>query len=240
MTRSHVVALALLALAPQAWAQAPVVAPFSQARAGGPPPPGWSVLTFPRIERHSRYELVDDDGAVVVAATAERSASGWIHRLDIPVAQARILRWRWKAERLPANGDSRTKAGDDAAARVYVTFRYSPDRLPWHQRLLYETGRTLYGEAPPHASLMYVWDTRVPAGTSLANPYTERVRTIVVESGAARLGQWVEVERDLVADYRAAFGDEPPPLSGVAIMTDADNTGGSAAAKYGDITLAPR
>ena len=43
--------------------------------------------------------------------------------------------------------------------------------------------------------------------------------------------------RDVEADYRAAFGEAPPPISGVALMTDADNTGGSALAYYGDITL---
>jgi hypothetical protein len=63
---------------------------------------------------------------------------------------------------------------------------------------------------------------------------------VVVESGTARLGRWVDYERDLVADYRAAFGEEPPPLSGIAIMTDTDNTGENALAWYGNITLARR
>jgi hypothetical protein len=231
-------ALALLALA--AHAQVPSIPPFSQAAPGAAPPAGWSALVFPRIPKQTRYELVSDEGTVVVAATASGSASGWIHRLDAPVEAARMLRWRWKAERLPEGGDARTKAGDDAAARVYVTFRYSPERLPWPQRLLYEATRRIYGEAPPHASLMYVWDTRAPVGTNVPNPYTDRVRTIVLDSGAAELGRWRIHERDLLADYRAAFGEEPPPISGVAIMTDADNTGGSAAARYGDLTLSAK
>jgi hypothetical protein len=40
-----------------------------------------------------------------------------------------------------------------------------------------------------------------------------------------------------VADYRAAFGEDPPPINGVAIMTDTDNTGESATAYYGDIVF---
>jgi hypothetical protein len=36
-------------------------------------------------------------------------------------------------------------------------------------------------------------------------------------------------------DYKQAFGKEPPMISGVAIMTDTDNTGESAIAYYGDI-----
>jgi hypothetical protein len=213
------------------------VAPLSAGRPGTTPPPGWSELKFPKIERHTRYELVTDGGTLVVAATAEASASGWLHRLDVPAGNARMLRWRWKAVELPAGGDARTKAGDDAPARIYVTFRYAPEKLAWPQRLLYDTARALYGEAPPHATLMYVWDARQPQGASFVNPYTDRVRTIVVESGPARLNRWLAYERDVLADYRAAFGEEPPPISGIAIMTDADNTRTRAAALYGDVTL---
>jgi hypothetical protein len=60
---------------------------------------------------------------------------------------------------------------------------------------------------------------------------------IVVESGGLMLNQWVSEERNIYEDYKKAFGDEPPPISGVAIMTDADNTGESAIAYYGDIVF---
>ena len=66
------------------------------------------------------------------------------------------------------------------------------------------------------------------------------MHTIVVEGGRARLGQWLAYERDVVADYRAAFGEDPPPISGVAIMTDADNTGDRASAWFGDVSLEPK
>ena len=58
---------------------------------------------------------------------------------------------------------------------------------------------------------------------------------IVVESGAGKLNQWVSEERNVHEDYVKAFGEEPPLISGVAIMTDTDNTGESATAYYGDI-----
>jgi hypothetical protein len=74
----------------------------------------------------------------------------------------------------------------------------------------------------------------------LPNAYTERVRMIVVRSGAADAGRWVEEERNLYDDYRRAFAEEPPPIAGVAIMTDADDTGESATAWYGDIVLGRR
>lgn len=227
-------------VAATAAAQTPSITPFSRAQPGTSPPPGWTVLAFPRIDRGTRYELVSEQGTVVVLAQADASASGWIYRLDVPAAAAPMLRWRWLGERLPAGADTRQKLGDDAVARIYVTFRKPSDRLTLAERIIDNAIRAIYGETPPHASLMYVWDTRAPVGTRIVNPYTDRVRNIIVESGPARLGRWLAYERDLAADYRAAFGEEPPVLTGIAIMTDTDNTRGEAAARYGDITLSPR
>jgi hypothetical protein len=39
-------------------------------------------------------------------------------------------------------------------------------------------------------------------------------------------------------DYRRSFGKEPPRVSGVAIMTDTDNTLERATAYYGDLVFA--
>ena len=51
------------------------------------------------------------------------------------------------------------------------------------------------------------------------------------------MAAWFEEERNLYEDYKLAFGSEPPLLVGIGIMTDSDNTGESAVAYYGDITL---
>ena len=73
----------------------------------------------------------------------------------------------------------------------------------------------------------------------LQNAYTDRVQMIVVRSGNAAANQWVSEERNVLEDYRRAFGEEPPLVSGVAIMTDTDDTGGKAVAWYGDIGFRP-
>jgi len=155
-------------------------------------------------------------------------------------SEARILRWGWKGERLPPGADTTQRATDDAIARIYVTFRHPPERLTAAQRAIDEMMRTRYGDAPPHATLLYVWDNRAAAGTSKRNAYTDRVHNFVVESGSARHSQWLAYERDIAADYRTAFGEAPPPVIGVALMTDADNTVTSAVAYYGDISLSAK
>jgi hypothetical protein len=98
-----------------------------------------------------------------------------------------------------------------------------------------EAIRLLYGQYPPIGAINYIWESKVTKGTMIPNPYTDRVIMIVVESGESKLNQWVTEERNLYEDYKKAFGQEPPMISGVAIMTDTDNTGESAIAYYGDI-----
>jgi hypothetical protein len=48
---------------------------------------------------------------------------------------------------------------------------------------------------------------------------------------------WVEEQRNIYEDYKKAFGEEPPLINGVAIMSDTDNTKERAVAYYGDITF---
>lgn len=122
-------------------------------------------------------------------------------------------------------------------ARLYVMFDYPLSRLPLLEQGRIRLARTVAGELVPAAALCYVWDATLPVGTTLWNPYTDRVRVIVVESGPRRVGQWVSTQRDIAADFRAAFGEAPPAISGIAVGADTDQTGGSARAWIGDIRL---
>ena len=137
------------------------------------------------------------------------------------------------------HADIRTKAGDDFAARVYVTFELDPATLPAAERMKLSFARAVYGEGVPAAALCYVWDGKSPRDTIVPSAYTERVRMVVAESGAALTGQWVHMQRNIRDDYRRAFGAEPGGVTGVIVSTDTDNTGESAMAFYGDISFGP-
>ena len=84
-------------------------------------------------------------------------------------------------------------------------------------------------------AINYVWSNNQPVGSSWPNAFTSRAHMIAIASGAERVGQWVSERRDVRADYRRAFGEEPGPVDAVAIMTDTDNTGRTITAWYGDI-----
>ncbi len=226
-------------MGPAALAEGLHIAPFATAPLEADVPPGWEVTKLPKVPRTTIYRIVDDGGVRVLQADAQASMAGLTHRLRVDPRANPRLTWRWKVSRVVDQGVFGTKRGDDFAARVYVLFDYDVTRLPFATRMKLKLARTLYGDAVPAAALCYVWDARAPEGSSAWSPFTDRMRMIVATSGATRAGQWVTVERDVAADFRAAFGEEAPPIIAVAVATDTDNTGESVTAWYGDPTLLP-
>lgn len=198
---------------------------------------GWEPMEFPKIDRHSRYQLTDDDGEQVVKATTDNSASGLIARVSVEPGDSLILRWRWKVSNVYEQGNARRKEGDDYPARIYVAFEFEPDEAGFFERAKRKTVEVVFGEELPGNALNYIWANRLPVGEIIANPFTDTTMMVAVNSGVTNTGEWVTVERDIVADYRKAFDREPPKLVGVAIMSDSDNTGASATAWYGDVSL---
>lgn len=210
------------------------VGQFSIATEGVTLPEGWTPLTFKKIERHTTYEVVKDGPVSVVKAVSEASASGLTKAVAIDPHEYPIVRWRWKVENLLQKGNVNRKDGDDYPARLYITFAYEPAKVSFGRKLKYQAGRVLFGDIPIGA-LNYIWDGKSPVGTVVDNAFTDFAKMIVVESGPQRIGTWVEEERNVYEDYRLAFGEEPPAISGVAIMSDTDNTMERAVAYYGDI-----
>lgn len=212
------------------------VARFSTRQPGSGLPEGWKPLTFKKIPKPTVYELVRDGERVVVKAVSESSASGLMKEVKINPKEFPILRWSWKVENLIQKSDVTRKEGDDYPARLYITFEYDPGKVSVGKKLKFLAGRALFGDIPI-AAINYIWETKTQVGTVLANAYTDFVKMIVVQSGPQNVGRWIEESRNLYEDYKNAFGEEPPMINGVAIMSDTDNTGERVTAYYGDITF---
>ena len=212
------------------------VGDFSAQQAGNSLPADWKLLPLGN-KKSTRFTLVESDGKTVVRAESDHAVAALMHEVRADAKRYSVLRWRWRVENLLKNSNIHTKQGDDYPARVYVLFDYDINKLPWPERIKLRFARIAYGENVPVASLCYVWDSRAPAGTIVNNAFTSRTKMIVVESGATKLKQWVNEERNIFEDFRAAFGEEPPPLIGIAIAVDTDNTKESAVSYFGDITL---
>jgi len=87
-------------------------------------------------------------------------------------------------------------------------------------------------------TLAYVWTAgQLREGTIVDSPHHPGVvRSVVVKSGGARLGQWIREHRNVIADFRRAFGRDPPEtVEVIALFTDNDQTGEPVEAYYGAI-----
>ena len=198
----------------------------------------WEPLLLPGKLR-TAFRQIRHDGRPSIQAEAVGSASMLRQRMRIDPSQLGRLTFHWQVANLIEGADMTERDLEDAPARVVLAFNGDRARFSARNAMLNELTRTLTGQEMPYAMLMYVWSNDLPVETVIVNPRTDRVRKIVVESGPARLRQWLAYERDVRADYERAFGEAPGVLEGLAIMTDTDNTRGRTQAWYGDIRLAP-
>jgi Protein of unknown function (DUF3047) len=200
-------------------------------------PDGWRRWTLSKFKKPTQYKLVDYNGRTVVKAHADASASGLVHRLNIDPREFPLLSWQWKTTDLIKTADNCTKHLEDSPVRVVVTFEGDLDKLHLDDRLFFDNIRVLTGQQLPYATLMYIWENRVPVNTILPNLHTTRIKMIVAESGREKVGLWQDKLRNVYDDFRRAFGEEPGRISSIAVMTDTDNTGENVHAYYGDIVF---
>lgn len=171
---------------------------------------GWSDKAF---KGKTDYSFAD--GAL--KAHSSKGASGKIKKISIDTHNYPKLTWSWRIDHTLRHEDATRKSGDDFAARVYVIF---PRTFFWRMR-----------------AINYVWSGKMPVGSHTPSPHTANAVSIAVESGDAKAGTWVFEERNVYEDYKKIFGEDPPLMGGIAVMTDTDDTKEEITAWYGDITL---
>ena len=238
---ASVAALALLAACTSVPREGADIAASPWARQSGQahaPHTAWTHQAFPG-KRPTEFRPARVDGRDAVAARAEASASMLRQKLRVEPLHLGRLHFSWRVPALIAGADLALRDKDDAPVRVVLAFDGDRRRLSQRDAALSELARAITGEDMPYATLMYVWSGTRAAGTVVASPRTDRIRRLVVESGAARLDRWLDYERDIRADYEHAFGEPPGALIGIAVMTDSDNTGTRTHAWYGPVRLLP-
>lgn len=213
------------------------VVPFSSSPPNGDVPLGWEASGFWTSRKRTSYQTVAEQGVTIVEAESAQSASGLFCPLHIEAADANRLRWRWRTRELIENADVSMSERDDSVARLILSFDGNPGTLSFKDMLFREQALLFAGVDLPHSMLVYVWDPRLPAGSVHGVRETSRIRYLVAESGPGRLGEWVDYERDIKADFKQAFGEAHGTLLNVGVTTDANNTQGHALTYYGDIAI---
>lgn len=202
--------------------------------------PIWEEVRFPG-KRVTTYDPMTQGRFVGWQASAQGSASMMRRRLHVPQGIEPTLRFAWKTNALIPEAIVGVVDKDDAVTSVVVAFDGDHQGLSLKNQMLFDLAEMVTGERPPYASLIYVWGhDKATIESVVHSPRTDRIRKIVLEAGSAHLGQWREYERDVIADFRRAFGEEPGPIIALGIMTDADNTGGRAQAWYANVDLSTK
>jgi rSAM/selenodomain-associated transferase 2 len=131
----------------------PAAAPIEALRVTAPLaadalPAGWYLLAFHGVARQTRYAVSRDEEGWALHAQSDRAAAGVYRPLDLDPRVYTVITWRWKIERLLERLDPTRKAGDDYPARVYVAFRYEPEREGIWERTKFEFYRALLRRVP--------------------------------------------------------------------------------------------
>lgn len=203
---------------------APLVTPGSLA-----PHTAWQLSGLPDNKApRSSFDALALNGETVLALRTQGSYGVLTHAWQ--GVSPPFLGWRWRLEQPLAAADIKTKAGDDAALKVCVMLDQPLADIPFVQRSVLALARSVSGQNLPSATLCYLWDSRYPAGTRGPNPYSARVRYMVLNGVESATGQWVSQRRNIAEDFALLFGQESlamPPISAVAVGADSDNTQGN-------------
>ncbi len=176
---------------------------------------GWKEKEF---VGSTQYSIQVEDDNYILHAVSDSTASGLYKEIKYDTKEYPFLSWRWKVIHLPEQGDVHSKETDDYGARVYVVF---PRFLKWKTK-----------------TINYIWAKQLPKGDTVPNTWLPKnAIMIAAQSGSDSLGVWITEKRNVYEDYRRLFGDDPPKVGAIAVMSDADNTGGHAEAFYDDFVI---
>ncbi len=236
-------ALLALPLAAQAADPAPVrIAPFSAQPAGAVQKP-WGLFGLPGKPETPQTDIHVEpiDGKQVLAVRTDSSYGNAIFPWPAGAPAPHKLQWSWRLDEALKRSDLKTKSGDDVALKLCVLFDMPLEALPWAERTYIRMARSSLRQPIPSASICYIWDTQLPVGTTLPNAFTQRLRYVVVDTGPATK-RWTPHTVDVKADFLRLFGGEThtlPPIIGIGIGGDADNTQGRSLGFVGDVQALP-
>lgn len=197
---------------------------------------GWRRAAWPGVPA-ARFDPLPGRDGVSVRAEAQ---AGFVWR---PVQGAPgCLWWRWRVEDGPPATDLSRRGGDDRALSVAVGFAgWPPGASAWQRvRHVVAQARAGEGRSLPRSVLMYVWGGTGREPALFTSPYLGGLAAVrVLRPADAPRGRWLSEGVDLAADWRAAFGGEPPPVQEIALGTDADDTASRVEAAVDAVRLGP-
>lgn len=206
-----------LALPPALHPQSTALLQLPESTVGTSLPQDWRKRAV-RGARAPNSQVIDSAGFRFLRVEGTAAAGWLVGAVDPPISARRgELAWRWRVNVAPTGADLRAEETDDAPLRVFVAF--GPLRA---------IGR-------PPRTIFYSLGNSEPDGYARNGHSSDDV--YVIRTGSARAAErWLDVCVNPFADYRRAWGGDPPPIAVVGLLQDTDQTRSRAVADIASLT----
>ena len=158
-----------------------------------------------KYKGETTWTLGSNENGNFIKAEAEGKGSGLGKEVSIDLLKTPFINITWKVEKDLFGIVENSKKGHDYAARVFV---------------IKKTGST----ALSNRAINYVFSSNNEVGKNWPSPYTKKSIDYVLSSTRNNLNAWVTVKANVKDDFKKLHGIEVSDISGVAIMTDTDNS----------------
>ena len=174
------------------------------------------ALKVRKIKGKTTYTLGFNENGNYIKAEAEGKASGLGKELKINLLKTPFINITWKVEKDLPGIIENSKKGHDYAARVFVVKK---------------TGAT----ALSNRAINYVFSSNNSVGNNWPSPYTKKSIDYVLSTTQEHHDQWITVKANVREHFKKLHDLDVSELTGVAIMTDTDNSKLKAISYYQNI-----
>ena len=164
----------------------------------------------------TEYSIGSNENGQFLRAEAKGTASGLGQKVKIDLNKTPFINITWKIEKDLKGIDEKSKKGHDYAARVFV---------------IKKTGLT----ALSNKAVNYVFSSNNSVNESWRSPYTKSSIDYVLSTTKDNLNEWVTVKANVKEHFKELHDLNVEELTGVAIMTDTDQTKIKAISYYQNI-----
>jgi hypothetical protein len=176
-------------------------------------PPDWKPRKDSGREAYSIQEM---DGLRFLHAVAKGLGIQAAKQYEWDPKTYPVLAWSWRPVVFPKGSDERQSKTNDSAVSVYAVFPHTA----WSVK-----------------SVKYIWSAVVPVGTRLSSS-GGLTQVLVVKSGTEGKDQWTEERVNVLQDYKKFFDEaDVPKASGIAVLTDSDDTKSVAEGDYSNFRV---
>ena len=169
-----------------------------------------------KVKGETTWTLGSNESGNFIKAEAEGVGSGLGKEVLINLNKTPIINITWKIEKDLSGINENSKKGHDFAARVFVVKK---------------TGST----ALSNRAVNYVFSSNNEIGKYWRSPYTKKSIDYVLSTTKKNFNEWVTVKANVKEHFKLLHDLDVSELSGVAIMTDTDNSKLKAISYYQNI-----